>query len=195
MNEELRRLLETLGPGDQTAVTDYVDAVREVERRIQSAEKKRRDLRSARSRTADGHSEPVRRTCQPDVRHAVARVSGRHHARRDVHARPRAELPHLSGDRHHRRPSRAVASWRRRRNKLAKYATLSTYQAQLFAKFLDKLRATADGDGTLLDHSMFLYGAGLSNPNLHAHIDLPLLVARRRPEGRTSSRRIRRDRR
>jgi hypothetical protein len=62
-------------------------------------------------------------------------------------------------------------------NKLAKYATLGTYQAQLFAKFLDKLRATADGDGTLLDHSMLLYGASLSNPNLHAHMDLPLLVA------------------
>ena len=53
---------------------------------------------------------------------------------------------------------------------LAKYAKLSTYQAQLFAKFLEKLRATPDGDGTLLDHSLFLYGAGLSNPNLHSHI-------------------------
>ena len=59
---------------------------------------------------------------------------------------------------------------------LAKYATVNTYQAQLFAKFLEKLRATPDGDGTLLDHSMFLYGAGLSNPNLHAHTDLPLAV-------------------
>ena len=50
------------------------------------------------------------------------------------------------------------------------------YQAQLFAKFLEKMRSTPDGDGTLLDHSLFLYGAGLSNPNLHAHIDLPLAV-------------------
>jgi len=50
------------------------------------------------------------------------------------------------------------------------------YQAQLFAKFLEKLRSTPDGDGTLLDHSLFLYGAGLSNPNLHGHVDLPLAV-------------------
>jgi len=61
-------------------------------------------------------------------------------------------------------------------DKLARYATLGTYQAQLFSKFLGKLKASGDGDGTLLDHSMFLYGAGLSNPNLHAHMDLPLLV-------------------
>src|SRR5262249_21178840 len=60
--------------------------------------------------------------------------------------------------------------------KLAKYATLGTYQAQLFGKFLSRLRATADGDESLFERSMFLYGAGLSNPNLHAHMDLPLLV-------------------
>jgi hypothetical protein len=53
---------------------------------------------------------------------------------------------------------------------------LNTYQATLFAWFLDKLQSTPDGDGTLLDHSLFLYGAGLSNPNLHAHYDLPLAV-------------------
>jgi hypothetical protein len=61
-------------------------------------------------------------------------------------------------------------------NQLAKYARLGAYQAELFAWFLDKLQSTADGDGSLLDHSLFLYGAGLSNPNLHAHYDLPLVV-------------------
>ena len=64
---------------------------------------------------------------------------------------------------------------------LAKYAKLGTYQAELFAWFLDKLQATPDGDGTLLDHSLFLYGAGLSNPNLHAHYDLPLRSSAARP--------------
>jgi hypothetical protein len=59
---------------------------------------------------------------------------------------------------------------------LAKYAKLGTYQAELFSWFLEKLRSTPEGDGTLLDHSLFLYGAGLSNPNLHAHYDLPLAV-------------------
>jgi hypothetical protein len=61
-------------------------------------------------------------------------------------------------------------------NQIAKLAKLNTYQADLFAWYLEKLRSTPEGDGTLLDHSMFLYGAGLSNPNLHAHYDLPLVV-------------------
>jgi hypothetical protein len=60
--------------------------------------------------------------------------------------------------------------------KLSKYAKLGTYQAELFARFLGKLRTIGDGDHTVLDRSLFLYGAGLSNPNLHAHMDLPLLV-------------------
>jgi hypothetical protein len=49
-------------------------------------------------------------------------------------------------------------------------------RAKLFASFLEKLQATPDGDGNLLDHSLFLYGAGLSNSNLHTHYDLPLAV-------------------
>ena len=46
----------------------------------------------------------------------------------------------------------------------------------MFASFLEKLRSTPDGDGNLLDHTMLLYGAGLSNPNEHSHIDLPLAL-------------------
>jgi len=61
-----------------------------------------------------------------------------------------------------------------RPEQIEKLARLNTYQADLFAWFLNKLKSTQDGDGTLLDHSLFLYGASLSNPNLHAHYDLPL---------------------
>ena len=61
-------------------------------------------------------------------------------------------------------------------SQIEKLARLNPFQATLFAWFLEKLKATPDGDGTLLDHSIFLYGAGLSNPNLHAHYDLPLAV-------------------
>jgi hypothetical protein len=60
---------------------------------------------------------------------------------------------------------------------MARYAKVNVYHTQLFAGFLEKLRATPDGDGTLLDHSLLLFGAGLSNSNLHTHYDLPLLVA------------------
>jgi hypothetical protein len=63
-----------------------------------------------------------------------------------------------------------------RPEQIEKLARLNTYQAELFAGFLAKLKSTPDGDGTLLDHSLFLYGASLSNPNLHAHYDLPLTL-------------------
>ena len=63
-----------------------------------------------------------------------------------------------------------------RPEQIEKLARLNTYQTDLFAGFLAKLQATPDGDGTLLDHSLFLYGASLSNPNLHAHYDLPLTL-------------------
>src|SRR5262249_55817606 len=60
--------------------------------------------------------------------------------------------------------------------KLAAYAAINTYHVQLFADFLTKLQATPDGDGTLLDHSLFLYGSGISDGNIHSHLDLPILV-------------------
>jgi hypothetical protein len=63
-----------------------------------------------------------------------------------------------------------------RPDNIERYAKLNTYQTDLFAAFLAKLAATPEGNGTLLDASLFLYGASLSNPNLHAHFDLPLAI-------------------
>ena len=51
------------------------------------------------------------------------------------------------------------------------------YHLKLFADFLERLRSTPDGDGNLFEHSMFLYGSGMSNGNLHTHDNLPILVA------------------
>ena len=59
---------------------------------------------------------------------------------------------------------------------LERYAKLNTYQTDLFRYFVDKLAATPDGDGSLLDHSLLLYGGGMSNPNIHSHNDIPLLL-------------------
>jgi hypothetical protein len=60
---------------------------------------------------------------------------------------------------------------------LDKVSKVSTFHVKLFAAFLEKLRSTPDGDGTLLDHSMVLYGGGISNGNVHLHTDLPIVVA------------------
>jgi hypothetical protein len=61
--------------------------------------------------------------------------------------------------------------------KLAKLAKINAYHVSLFAYFLDKLKSTPDGEGSLLDHSMYLLGSGMGNPDVHDHRDLPILVA------------------
>jgi hypothetical protein len=60
---------------------------------------------------------------------------------------------------------------------IERFAVLNAYHVGLFAYFLEKLRATPDGDGTLLDHSLVLYGSGMSDGNQHNHTDLPIVVA------------------
>ncbi len=61
--------------------------------------------------------------------------------------------------------------------KVEKIARINRFHVSLFAEFLAKLRATPEGDGTLLDHSLLLYGSGMGNPNVHDHDNLPILVA------------------
>jgi hypothetical protein len=61
--------------------------------------------------------------------------------------------------------------------KVAKIAKINTYHVSLFSEFLQKMKATPDGDGSLLDHTVYLYGSGMGNPSLHDHENLPILVA------------------
>jgi hypothetical protein len=58
-----------------------------------------------------------------------------------------------------------------------KFALLNMYHVALFSYFLDKLQTTPDGDGSLLDHSLVLYGSGISDGNQHNHTDLPIILA------------------
>ena len=60
---------------------------------------------------------------------------------------------------------------------LAMLARINTYHIRQFAYFLERMQATPDGDGSLLDHSLFVYGSGISDGNLHFHLDLPTLLA------------------
>lgn len=61
--------------------------------------------------------------------------------------------------------------------KIERMSKINRFHVTLFAEFLAKLRAVPEGDGTLLDHSLLLYGSGMGNPNLHDHSNLPILVA------------------
>src|SRR4029079_16332720 len=61
--------------------------------------------------------------------------------------------------------------------KIARMAKINAFHVSLFAYYLEKLKATPEGDGSLLDHSLILYGSGMGDPNVHTHVDLPILVA------------------
>jgi hypothetical protein len=61
--------------------------------------------------------------------------------------------------------------------KIARMAKVNQFHVSLFAEFLEKLQVTAEGTGSLLDHVVYLYGSGMGNPNVHDHVNLPILVA------------------
>jgi hypothetical protein len=171
---DLDRLQKSLGPADRAKVGDYVDSVREVERRIQRVEQRSgselADLTQP-SGIPERFDEHVKLMYElqwlayrADITRVITFMLGR-----ELNFRTYPEIGITEG--HH-----GLSHHQDNPNQLAKYAKLGTYQAELFGWFLEKLKSTPEGDGTLLDHSLFLYGAGLSNPNLHAHYDLPLVL-------------------
>ena len=77
--------------------------------------------------------------------------------------------------------------------KIERMSKINTFHVSLFAEYLQKLDATRDGDGSLLDHSLVLYGSGMGNPNKHDHSNLPILVAGGGAAGIKGNRHIRFD--
>jgi hypothetical protein len=175
VRDDLARLQGTLGPTDRAKMSDYVDSIREVERRIQRVEAAGAtsdlpDLERP-SGIPERYDEHVKLmyelqflAFQADITRVVTFMLGR-----ELNFRTYPEIGINEG--HH-----GLSHHQDNPNQIAKLARLNTYQTELFAWYLEKLASTPEGEGTLLDHSMFLYGAGLSNPNLHAHYDLPLAV-------------------
>jgi hypothetical protein len=175
VTEDFGRLARTLGPTDRSSVDSYLESVREVERRIAAVENLGRDaglpaLTRPRG-IPENFGEHVKLmyelqwlAFQADLTRVVTFMLGR-----ELNFRTYPEIGVNEG--HH-----GLSHHGDRPEQLEKLAKLNTYQTELFAWFLDKLRATPDGDGNLLDHSLFLYGASLSNPNLHAHYDLPITL-------------------
>jgi hypothetical protein len=172
--DDFNRLQQKLGSGDRVVVDEWVDAVREVERRISRVEKRSNDELPTLERPTgvperfDEHVKLMYElqwlAFRADLTRVVTFMLGR-----ELNFRTYPEIGVTEG--HH-----GLSHHQDRPEQIAKYAKVGVYQAELLAWFLEKLQSTPDGDGTLLDHSLFLYGAGLSNPNTHAHVDLPLLV-------------------
>jgi hypothetical protein len=175
VSADFARLSSSLGPADRGQVSDYLDAVREVERRIQAVETLGVDsglpaLERPRG-VPENFGDHVKLmyelqwlAFQADMTRVVTFMLGR-----ELNFRTYPEIGINEG--HH-----GLSHHQDRPEQLEKLSRLNTYQTELFKWHLDKLDSTPEGDGTLLDHSLFLYGASLSNPNLHAHYDLPLTM-------------------
>jgi len=175
VREDLASLRNSLGAADRGQVDEYVESIREVERRIQGVETLGVDaglpaLERPRGipERFDEHVKLMYElqwlAFQADMTRVVTFMLGR-----ELNFRTYPEIGINEG--HH-----GLSHHQDRPEQLEKYARVNTHQTQLFAWFLDKLASTREADGSLLDHSMFLYGAALSNPNLHAHYDIPLLT-------------------
>jgi Protein of unknown function (DUF1552) len=174
VGDEARRLAQSLGSGDGGKLGEYLDAVREVERRIQNAELS----------NAGEVALPARPTSIPDTYEEHARVmfelqrlAFQTDTTRVTSMIMARELSGLSypnigvPEAHH-----AISHHRGDPDLMAKKARIDTYHVQLVAEFAAKLKATPDGDGSLLDSSLVLYGGGMGDGNLHRHADLPCLM-------------------
>ncbi|HEX5048461.1 MAG TPA: DUF1552 domain-containing protein, partial [Gammaproteobacteria bacterium] len=175
VSADFGRLNRSLGASDRTQVDGYLESVREVERRIQRVESggEQSDLPALERPLGipDDFGEHVKLmyelqwlAFQADLTRVITFMLGR-----ELNFRTYPEIGITQG--HH-----TLSHHQEKPELIEKYARLNTYQTDLFAGFLTKLASTAEGNGTLLDSSLFLYGACLSNPNLHAHFDLPLAV-------------------
>lgn len=176
VSEDMSRLQRKLGPGDRTRVSQYLDTVREVERRIQKAEAEDADNQLPDLDRPVGvpaaYADHARLmfdlqvlALQGDVTRVIT-----FQLARETSTRTYAEIgvpdPHHPLTHHGNDPE-----------KIARMAKINAFHVSLFAYFLEKLKSTPEGDGCLLDHGLYLYGSGMGNPNVHDHVNLPILVA------------------
>ena len=176
VRDDIARLQTKLGPEDRVRVGQYLDSVREVERRIQKAE----------AEDADHELPDLDRPVGVPVAYAdharlmfdlqvlalqgdVTRVTTFQLARETSNR----TYPEIGvADPHH-----PLTHHGNNAEKIAKVAKINAFHVSLFAYFLKKLKSTPEGDGSLLDHAIYLYGSGMGNPNVHDHVNLPVLVA------------------
>lgn len=173
---DISRMMNRVPQSDRVKLSEYLDGIRDVERRIQRAEEQASTKQLpvvARPTGIPGTYDDHARLMfdlqvlafQTDMTRVISLIMAHEKSERAYREIGIAEghhaLSHHQGD----------------PNMIGKVAQIDLFQSQLLAYYLEKLRATPDGDGTLLDHSAVLYGSGLSDGNLHKATDLPLLVA------------------
>ena len=175
VRDAITTLQRRLGVNDRMRVAEYLDSMREIERRIQVAEKQSGeslvelpDRPVGAPESYDEHAKLMfdlaALAFQADITRVFTLLLGREQTNRPY---PWLGVPEA----HH-----AISHHQNDPIKLAKAAKINVYHIELLARFAGTLRSIADGDGTLLDHSMILQGSGLSNSDQHSHIDLPLVL-------------------
>jgi hypothetical protein len=173
--EETGQLTAKLGHTDTAKLDEYLDSVREVEQRIQRAEANVQESLELPDRpigipgSFEEHAKLMFDLQLMAFRSDITRVFSMIIAR-DLSSRsyPNIGVPNAHhGISHHREDERLKAQ----------KSKIDTYHMQILSYFLEKMRDTPDGDGSLLDHSAILYGSGMGDGNLHRHSDLPCLLA------------------
>ena len=169
------RLETRLGQGDRRKLTEYLDAIRDIERRIQKAEEQNATLKmpvinlpvAAPEEFVD-HARLMMDLMviayQADLTRVVSFMLAREGSNRSYRAIGVSDGHHDCT--HHQNDA----------EKIAKTIKINTHHVQQLAYLVDRLKSTPDGDGTLLDHSMILYGSSISDGNRHTHTDLPLAL-------------------
>jgi hypothetical protein len=176
VTEEIARLQKELGPNDRNKVDQYLETIREVERRIQQAEASTVEnplpdldrpvgVPAAYADHARLMFDLQLLALQGDITRVITFQLARETSNRTY---PEIGVP----DPHH-----PLTHHGNDPEKIAKVAKINQFHVSLFAEFLQKLQSTPEGSGSLLDHSLYLYGSGMGNPNVHDHTKLPILVA------------------
>jgi hypothetical protein len=175
VTQSVTDLLKSLGSSDRTKLTEYLDAIRDVERRIEIAEKQASKELPMLDRPV-GIPASFREHAklmydlqvlafQCDLTRITTFMKGHEQS-----FRPYAEIG--IPDAHHPLTHHGGST-----EKKIKVTRINTFHVEMLAYFLEKLRSTPDGDGSLLDHSVIVYGSGLSDGNMHLHNNLPILLA------------------
>jgi hypothetical protein len=164
-----------LGQSDRVKLTEYLDAIRDVERRVERAEEQgNRDLPrfDQPAGIPAGFEDHVKLmfdlqvlAYQADITRVITFMMSRELSSRTYPELGITEQHHPLS--HHTGDSQ----------KIAKLIKLQSFHASLLAYYLEKLRATSDGDGSILDSLTLVYGSGMSDSDMHNHLDLPVLVA------------------
>ena len=177
VHADTKRLVMTLGAADRRKVDEYLTAIGEIEKRIALSEKEAAPTLPEFEKPAGvpvAFSDYMKLmydlqvlAFQTDTTRISTLMVGREGSNRVY---PEIGVP----ESHH-----PITHHRNQPEWIEKVTKINAYHAEMFAYFLNKMKTTPDGDGSLLDHSMVVYGSGLSDGNQHAHSDLPVLLAGR----------------